>query len=352
MRRLGAAPLLTATFAISFALPVAAARPADELPPVEPPGFSWPAPDQLTYAYKGPLTVTWNAGDVVTESWRLVRSVGLLDLDGGCITATFEPEPEVDTTETSATLTAHLPDRCYRYDAWSAEADPNGPPTYESGVVRTLRRWHGSVDLYRNGAFASQATMRWCVGASVQMMLNLVLAQSDNSATNQETYFRYARKADQYTASDGAKGTDAQGWADTLVHFGGGSYAWVSNDSFKRSIRQAALAIRETGKPVGLVVAHSNHAWVMTGFDAKTDPALDSAAVITAVYVMGPLYPRPAHNGYDPAPDTRIAYQDLKRFHSRYFDSLGPDNPWEGTFVTIQPVIEAWPTPEPEPTGP
>jgi hypothetical protein len=122
-----------------------------------------------------------------------------------------------------------------------------------------------------------------------------------------------------------------------LVHYGAGSYADTKYDRFNRAVRDAARRLRQTGKPVGLIVAHSNHAWVMTGFTSSADPALDSRAKITSVYVMGPLYPRDSKNGYDPAPNTQISYDGLKRYLTRYYDSLGPNNEWEGSFVTILP---------------
>ena len=80
------------------------------------------------------------------------------------------------------------------------------------------------------------------------------------------------------------------GWSTTLVHYGAGAYHDARVAHFKEAVRTAALRLRQTGKPVGLVVAHSSHAWVMTGFSATADPALDPQATITAVYVMGPLY--------------------------------------------------------------
>lgn len=103
--------------------------------------------------------------------------------------------------------------------------------------------------------------------------------------------------------------------------------------------REHNLANRAaTGEPVGLVINHHNHAWVMTGFESSTDPAVDRGFKLTAVYIMGPLYPRPPHNGMDPPPDTRLTYQQMKSFLNRYFGAAeDPNNPWEGTYVTIQP---------------
>jgi hypothetical protein len=57
------------------------------------------------------------------------------------------------------------------------------------------------------------------------MMKNIVRGQSDRSYANQETYQRSARSLDLYVASDGAKGSDPEGWAAALrVHGAGDTY--------------------------------------------------------------------------------------------------------------------------------
>ena len=53
----------------------------------------------------------------------------------------------------------------------------------------------------------------------------------------------------------------------------------------------AALAIAETGKPVGLLVWRGRHAWVMSGFRSSTDPRTDPDARITARDRPGPAVP-------------------------------------------------------------
>src|SRR4051794_14129947 len=300
-------------------------------------GFIWPARGSSVYAIKGSITVSWTASPKTT-SWRVVRQVTSLDWTGGCSGASgFARDETLNVHRASATFVEHRAERCYRYAVWKLPTTKGAPATYVSGTVRTLHRWDGSDNLYRSGVFSTQRTMSWCVGASIQMMLNIVRGTSDQTKANQEAYFDYARHNDAYTPADGANGTDPQGWSAALVHYGAGRYSDIKNDRFRRAVRDAARRLRQTGKPVGLIVAHSNHAWVMTGFTANTDPALDSRATISSVYVMGPLYPRSAHNGYDPAPNTQISYERLKSYLTRYYDSLGPDNEWEGSFVTILP---------------
>ncbi len=344
-RRFGTAFLVSAAVMVATLLPAAAASHSAASHSAASPstgtaagggGFLSPSPGLVTYAARGDLTVTWSPGDVTTDSWQLVRSSAPLDINGGCDAVSWVSEAPIQTSSTSMVLAGQEADRCYRYSVWSG-SDLSADPIYVSGPVRTLTIWNGRYNLYHHGIFASQATITWCVAASVEMMLNIIKDQDDHSRADQEAYITYARRNDLYFTPK-AKGTDARGWAVALQHFGGGDYHDVSNPRFKASIREAVRRLRETGKPVGLVVAHSNHAWVLTGFEASTDPALDYTAQITAVYVSGPLWPRSSSSGgYDPPPDTRLTYDQLRQFHTRYYDSEGPNNPWEGTFVSILP---------------
>jgi hypothetical protein len=334
---LGAATLLAIVVFGAALAPASAAAPGEDPPAAQPGGFTAPVAGQVSYAEKGAFTISWNAGDVAAESWRVVRAHGYVDLDGGCAGVSYERDTALETTQTTVLMPKQYARRCYVYRVWPSTADPGSEPTYVSGTVRVLKPWTGTYNLYRTGVFSTQRTMTWCVAASVQMMLNIIHGRQDHSRESQERYIRFARKNDQYTTAE-AKGTDAQGWAATLARFGGGTgYHSVSTQTYRSSIRSMARRMRETGKPVGLIVAHSGHAWVATGFEASADPAMDPSAEVTAVYVMGPLYPRQTRGGYDMPPNTRLSYDRLKSFHTRYYDSAGPKNPWENTFVTIQP---------------
>jgi hypothetical protein len=268
-----------------------------------------------------------------------------VDLNGGCDAAILAPDAELDSADPTLVVPGQLPNRCYQFAVWAVTAPPEeppagaseDPPTYVSGVVRVLKTWMGKQNLYRSGVFVTQKTMTWCVAASVQMMINVIRGTSDHSRETQQKYIKYARKNDLYTTAE-AKGTDAMGWVRTLARFGGGDgYHVVSSSSYKWAVRTAVKRLRQTTKPVGLIVMHSNHAWVLTGFEATADPALDPSFQVTALYVSGPLYPRQSSGGYDMPPNTRVSYDRMKSFLTRYYDSVGPNNPWEGTYVTIQP---------------
>jgi hypothetical protein len=137
-----------------------------------------------------------------------------------------------------------------------------------------------ALDLYAPGVFSTQATRTWCIGASIQMMLNLIRHERDHSQAGQQRYIGqqrymwYARSHDLMANSEA--GSDPVGWAATLDHFSGGSdYRAAGQATFRRAPRAVALALRRTGLPVGLVVNGGGHAWVMTGFTATGDPATD-----------------------------------------------------------------------------
>jgi hypothetical protein len=189
-------------------------------------------------------------------------------------------------------------------------------------------------DLYRTGVFVTQYRWTWCVGASSQMMLNIIHGTSNAKLTRQKTLVKYAMAHDGFPDSDKG-GSDATGWAHALRHFGGGSYSAVLSTSFRQSVDRAVTRMRATGKPVGLLVMGGRHAWVLSGFDATADPATTANFDVTNVYVLGPLYPKEQKGYIDMPPDTRVTFDDFRTpFH--VFDD--PDSPqFDGYWVTVSP---------------
>lgn len=169
-----------------------------------------------------------------------------------------------------------------------------------------------TIDLYRDGDFVTQTNLAQCVGASMQMMLNMIGPTDDRSVKTQERLFDLARASwsESVMAAYGAgdrKGASPTGWATGLNVLGVGPYRVTSRGTIDEAVRLAAIGIRLTGRPVGLLVWHGAHAWVMSGFEATGDPATDPDAVITAVIILDPLYPRTTRNhGSAPAPGTRL----------------------------------------------
>jgi hypothetical protein len=192
--------------------------------------------------------------------------------------------------------------------------------------------WMGSFNLYRKTAFVTQEDFKWCVAASVQMMVNIVRKRSDRTAATQERMILYAQASDHGPYGPGG-GTDVTGWIAALRHFGAGKYRAVGTRTAGAALRIAATAMRQTGRPAGMLVMDGRHAWILHGFESRTDPKRDPRARITSVRVSGPLYPIQQKHGYDLRPNTELSVDAL----ARYFlpSSVGA---LVGKYVVIVPV--------------
>jgi len=200
--------------------------------------------------------------------------------------------------------------------------DPNG-----------IGAWMGGVDLYRDNAFVTQATMSWCVGASTQLMVNLITGSSDRTTATQTRIQTYARSMSGKEYKDG--GADTSGWASALRAFGHASYAVTDHGTFDASLRDAVIDLRRTNRPVGMLVMSGRHAWVLVGFTATADPAMTADFRITSVSISGPLWPSTGANGYDPAPNTKLSLEQLKQYFHPYV-AVGKPSEY-GSYVTINP---------------
>lgn len=189
-------------------------------------------------------------------------------------------------------------------------------PPYRVVVPATEAKatsWTGRFNLYQAGTFVTQKTFTWCVAASVQMMVNIVRGRRDRSTTTQARMIEYAQLTDDGPYGEGG-GTDLTGWISALRRFGAGKYRAVGANTPAEALRTAAIAMRQTGRPAGILVMEGRHAWILHGFESRTDPRRDSRAWIRAVRVSGPLYPIQQKNGYDQSPNTRLSVKALERW--------------------------------------
>ncbi|CAN5578742.1 hypothetical protein BH23CHL6_BH23CHL6_00010 [soil metagenome] len=195
--------------------------------------------------------------------------------------------------------------------------------------------WGGRYSVYSRGSFSGQVTNYTCVGASIQMMLNMIRGERDKSAARQMRYWRYARNHSRYLSSN--KGADPRGWALALRHFGAGYYRMGKAPTLQASLRVAAKRMRVTGKPVGMLVAHGGHAWVMTGFEASADPKRTDNYRVTGVQAMGPLWPSGTLSGrrYDPGPKSWLGLRELRRKFNDFRWKKAPE--WDGRWMTVIP---------------
>ncbi len=225
-----------------------------------------------------------------------------------------------------------------------AAAAPVGVPSPEARPAAPSNEY--SFTLYREGDFVSQYTAYWCIGASMQMMLNIVGVTDDESRASQESYMRVARSKGpslrqiDHGQSEGSEtgGAGSSGWAAGLGALGAGRYDERALDGYDGAVRAAARALRTTNRPVGLIVWRGAHAWVMSGFTTTADPLVDSEYRVTGVYVQDPWYPRVSSIwGAGQKPNSWISIDALKSdFLPRRGGRWHPE--MAGKFVLVVPV--------------
>ena len=211
-----------------------------------------------------------------------------------------------------------------------------------------------SMNLYEKGDFVSQFTKYWCIGASMQMMLNVIGLTDDQKRASQERYMRVARsmgpslrQVDHGQRTTGTiGGAGSGGWARGLVELGAGRYEERALEGYGTTVRAAVHALRTTSRPVGLIVWRGAHAWVMTGFTATADPLTDPDYRVTGVYVQDPWYPRVSSIwGPGQKPNSWIS---IKALESDFLPRRG--GRWHaelaGKYVLVVPIARIWPAPQ------
>src|SRR5690349_12407422 len=164
-------------------------------------------------------------------------------------------------------------------------AAPAGAQTAQTAAAATSPRFR--LDLARSNDFVGQTNFVQCVGASMQMMLNISNPGADRSAATQRRLQALARDLSGPTrAGFERKGASVRGWSAGLNELGAGPYRLVGVTDLDEAMRLAAVSIRTTGHPVGLLVWAGRHAWVMSGFEATADPARSSNFQVTRAIVM------------------------------------------------------------------
>lgn len=164
-----------------------------------------------------------------------------------------------------------------------------------------------ALTLYEEGDWVQQYTFEWCVAASVQMTWNMVHPDRRTASDDQGALWERAREL----SNNPYRGADPGGWADLLNEVGLGPYELRAVPEYGEALKVAAEAMRETNRPVGLVMWRGRHAWVMSGFESMGDPALGDFAV-TGVRVVDPLYPYGSGTwGPSPEPNQLLTPEQL-----------------------------------------
>ncbi len=201
-----------------------------------------------------------------------------------------------------------------------------------------------TLDLGTRADFVPQTNFVQCVGASMQMMLNMIEPGRDRTARTQLRLQKLARGRSG-PRPDGSRrqGASVVGWASGLKTEGGGPYRLAGASTIGEAMKIAAKAMRQTGRPVGLLMWHGRHAWVMSGFKATADPFLTDDFKVTAAIVEDPLYPfGSAQWGPSPRPGAALSMKTLGRqFVPRRKRSNWNFNRWganlAGKYVMVVP---------------
>jgi hypothetical protein len=143
------------------------------------------------------------------------------------------------------------------------------------------------------------------------------------------------------------QGASIIGWTEALNRLDAGPYRLDGTDTIQQALRNAARAMRQTKRPVGLLMWRGRHAWVMVGFRATADPAKASDFRVTHAIVMDPLYPYGSSTwGRTPRPGEALTVAELgqqfvqrRRGHraSRWLAG------YEGKYVTTIPYVASTP---------
>ena len=222
--------------------------------------------------------------------------------------------------------------------AWPMERAP-GPVGVPGGATIPFR-----LNLADDEDYVRQSNFVQCVGASVQMMLNITRAGADRSTRTQRRLQVLARSLSG-PRPDGTErqGAGVFGWAEALNQTGDGSYAVVGARTLQGAMRIAASAIRDQRRPVGLLVWQGRHAWVMSGFKATGDPR-DGSFRVSAAYILDPLYPFGSKTwGPSPKPGSAISVKEVgrqflrRRAHSEWNQLPGMAD-LAGQYVLVVPV--------------
>lgn len=170
-------------------------------------------------------------------------------------------------------------------------------PTATAATPKAFR-----LDLGARSDYVAQTNLVQCVGASMQMMLNMTRPGADRSASTQLKLQQLARSwSGPSRTGRQRQGASVRGWAAGLTMMGGGPYKVVGLKTIQQAMLTAAKAMRTTGRPVGLLVWRGRHAWVMSGFRATRDPLIRGAKVTSAI-VEDPLYPYGGSTVWGPSP--------------------------------------------------
>jgi hypothetical protein len=215
----------------------------------------------------------------------------------------------------------------------SSTARPTASPTphpRRQPVDLVIVRDHDAV-------FASELTDKMCAVAGTQMVL-AILGLGDTSAEFQnELASRIGEWESWDDSHNGGWGPAAISLA--LAAYGAPGYEIRAYESRGDALRDAAVALTETRKPVVLLPWWGAHTWVMTGYRADADPTIFPNARISGLYILDPWYPR-VSSIWGPS-DPPGNFEDMDEMKRNFIGWSRPEGAYpdrDGRFVVVLPT--------------
>jgi hypothetical protein len=169
------------------------------------------------------------------------------------------------------------------------EPRPSAPPTPSPTPIPREPVDIAVVDDHE-AVFTSQVNEKYCAVAGTQMVLTILGLGEAGPEFQAQIGARIGEWESLDDSLNGGWGPAAVALA--LADYGEPGYEIRAYEDYADALRDSAIAIAETDKPVLMFPWWGAHTWVMTGFRADADPTLFDDAEISGAYILDPWYPR------------------------------------------------------------
>lgn len=166
---------------------------------------------------------------------------------------------------------------------------PSAPPTPSPTPIPREPVDIAVVDDHE-AVFTSQVNEKYCAVAATQMVLTILGLGEAGPQFQEEIGARIGEWESLDDSLNGGWGPAAVALA--LADYGEPGYEIRAYEDYADALRDSAIAIVETDKPVLMFPWWGAHTWVMTGFRADADPTIFDDAEIGGAYILDPWYPR------------------------------------------------------------
>jgi hypothetical protein len=225
----------------------------------------------------------------------------------------------------------------------SPSAAPSDPATAtpEPTASPTPRPVRAAVDFKivrdHQAVFASQYNEKWCAVAGTQMVLAILGLGDTSDAFQTELAGRIGEWESWDDSHNGGWGPAAI--SEALAAYGATDYEIRAYVSRGDALRDAAIALTQTNKPVVLLPWWGAHTWVMTGYRADADPTIFRNARISGLYILDPWYPR-VSSIWGPS-DPPGNFEDVDEMKRNFIGWSRPEGAYperDGKFVVVIPT--------------